>query len=184
MQIAGVLRSKVRHLICAGAALLLLSSCGGEDGLDSQVTVRISPQTPIVINADWRGSGGDSGGGGGEEGSDEKTFKGPWFKFDMWVNNQSDRPVVIVGVVLKMTTFKDGRSRESTLSIAPTGSARSLVEVPPNTELPGFSSWVIYNLGESDTGSWQVEMTFEGWFGTYEEPEKSYKRSYYFTANN
>ncbi len=167
------------RLAALGLLSLSLLSCGDEDALSKQIKVSISPASPIVINAGWTTTITD------EEGNEtEVSFAGPWLKFNYSIDNQSDRYLTIAGIGAKVRTFRFGREvvEEFTFQL-PSGIPRHAVISPKTTETL-IRDMFLYGLPASDSNSWSVELIFEGWYGTYQEPEKSYRRSFFFNANN
>lgn len=62
----------------------LIGQCGGKKGKSAEVEIEAIPDKPVVINADST--------------SGDKTYKKPWFKFQVKLTNNSDTKITIVAL--------------------------------------------------------------------------------------
>lgn len=72
---------------------LSLSQCGNKKTKSQQVAISVSPSSPIVITSDVTINKGGS----------PVVIKGPWFRFQVSISNQSDTPITVISLHVEVT---------------------------------------------------------------------------------
>lgn len=157
-----------------------LAQCGGKEGLSSKVNVVLVPTNPIVVNAKLTLNPGSAY---------ERVITPPWYIFSTSVENKTDKTLVLVTFKFSTQGIKNGTVNSTETSLDPNsgcfskGSTRyALAVLTPygtandkytnNTDScdatavtdVGFERWYIDSLPESESASYALQISAEGWF--------------------
>lgn len=174
-----------RLKILASIAFLsmALTSCGGDEGLSGKVEFDALPDNPLVINADLTIGAGD----------DAKKILKPWFEGRFKFVNNSGKTLVVVTLIYKVTSTKDGLVTEQEYSIDPQefcaddqdrpylgviADGQTFTGYAPDTSGDPFSRcdetdplpsneyerFIFGELAKSDSTIYSIQVTAEGWF--------------------
>jgi len=80
-----------------------LLSCGGDAGKSSKTTISILPDRPIVITASLK----------------DPPVAAPWFRFQVKVQNDSDEPLTIISLQIRVRAYINGTLQEVTGAFDP-----------------------------------------------------------------
>jgi hypothetical protein len=175
-------------MTCLTAALV---QCGKEDADTAKVDFTSNPEKPIVIGADFSYSSLplDSQG-------NPTVYKvtGPWFKFSYTIKNDSDQQVTIAAIKFTITT-DDPTATDYTSTIEPgslvvnnnsdtSDDQPYLITVDAHDSKTTDTLWYIGGLPANTSLIYSVQAKAEGWFGTPDNPTKSFKKTLIFTTSN
>ncbi|MBX2988818.1 MAG: hypothetical protein KF802_13060 [Bdellovibrionaceae bacterium] len=151
------------------AASFCFMSCSGEETLSEKVSVSVKPESPVVYNHKIYVNG--------------EPVEGPWFEFDFYVQNKSDKTLVVTNLLITVKRGGAADQQESDeASVSPsefdtsvslpndevlTCKYHDLGQYPPNQASPmrlyldngvnncpsGFFRTVIGNLTKPPAGS-------------------------------
>lgn len=85
---------KMLRVLLVMLATVSVVQCSSKDGKSQQVEVTVDPENPIVITGDSKDNLGNE-------------IAAPWIKFRVHISNQSNSPVTIIGIQMKVTRVGD-----------------------------------------------------------------------------
>lgn len=163
-------------------SLVGLAQCGDKTSKSKDVRFTLSPDNPIVINADLTLNAGQD---------NERVIAAPWFLFSSRVVNNSDSTLFLQSYTLTVSAIKDGQTVTKSMSIDPAVTCDDSTEarvyiaiIPAGTTYTGLNpspalpdycdpadivstaaeSWYIDALPDADDFFYTVEVKGEGWF--------------------
>jgi hypothetical protein len=130
----------------AALALTLLGSLAVNA---TEMSIRISPYSPVVATADTELSNG-------------VTVQGPWFKGDYLIDNFQDDAITLTGLDFVVTSA-EGKALHSTFSF------NSPVQINSG-EFYSLRNLYLGSLPKSDSYVYRVEVRPIGWEGNIDNP--------------
>lgn len=169
------MKKKIATLLALIFWLGGLAQCGDSNALSKNVKFTLVPDDPIVVNSDLTLNAGLA---------NEIVIKAPWFLFKTRIENKSTNRVYIVTVSFKGTGTNNGGTVDVETALDPgiacAGSGRSYLAIldagqiyasvtnscNPSTATSAipYEGWYISGLPETDTGSYALDVSGEGWF--------------------
>ncbi len=161
---------------------MAISSCGG-DGLSKKVNFDSLPKSPLVVNADITIGSGDN----------ETVIKKPWFETRYKFTNNSGKTLVVVTLIYKVTSLKNGFETVQEFSIdsqkycaegftrpylavIATGQTFTGLDVDASGDsfsrcdyaLPlastQYEKYIFGELAPADSPTYSIQVSAEGWF--------------------
>jgi hypothetical protein len=174
----------MKHYLKFGLAACIwvfgLAQCGVGDSLSSQISVTMTPESPVVINSKMVLNPGDE---------NERTIQPPWFLWGTLVRNSSQSTLVLATFNFKVQGNNNGSTTKSSHTLDPnvtcdaTGFNRSVLAIiPPRRAFSDLTAsgtdkcdpsdiltssleqWFIDSLAATSDFVYSVEVTGIGWF--------------------
>lgn len=157
----------------------------------AKVKLELVPKRPIVIDADFTYT--DDKGTAATDDDEEVTVKGPWFNMSYTATNDTDRTVTIVTLKITAKGYSSaGALVTFTYDLDPGDldpEQSFLMEIGPGASFNGVTSghsWFVDGLPDSSQVKsfiFSLEIEAVGWFGTSDNPEKSFRRTIFATTS-